>query len=299
MRRSSVITIIFLVLIIVGLVISLVVTNLPKNNSDMEVNKPNDTAVPNEIGANVDKKEEPNFIALDNKIVKDIYEILNKSNNKDFFHYFTKGEITINDFDNEDIQTMAFLYDIANKSEEKLEESEKYKMRNGKFSKETMDNAVKKMFGDVKYEPTYGYFQSAIKSRESALFEYDKEKNVYYVNSGFGGGSDIIARTAISKVEEYSDRYEVTEKMVVTEGLPYDGGYSIYPFYGTTIAYSKWIGRLSKSESENLTNSHNLYSANEYDAKLLSKYFDSATEYKHTFNKNPDGTYYWVKTEII
>ncbi len=296
MRRGSVITIVFLVLIIIGLVISLVVTNLPKNNSDMGENKPNDTVVSN--NPNVEEKEEPSFVALDNAIVKDMYELLNKSN-RDFFHYFTKGEITIKDFDNEDIQTIAFNCDIRDKSEEKLEESEKYMMRSGKFSKETMDNAVKKMFGDVKYEPTYGYFQSAVKSKESALFEYDKEKNVYYVNSGFGGGSDTAACTAISKVEEYSDRYEVTEKMVVTVYSSYDGGYSVYPFYGTTMLYSKWIGRLTQSELESLTNSHNLYSTSDYEAKLLSKYFDSATEYKHTFKKNSDGTYYWVKTEII
>lgn len=293
MRRSNVIIIIFLVLIIVGLVISLIVTNLSKNNSDMGENKPDGSVV-----SNAEEKEEPSFVALDNAIVKDMYELLNKSN-RDFFHYFTKGEITINDFDNEDIQTMAFNCNIVGKSEEKLEESEKYMMRSGKFSKEAMDNAVKKIFGDVKYEPTYGYFQSAVKSKESALFEYDKDKNVYYINSGFGGGSDTAACTAISKVEEYSDRYEVTEKMVVTVYSSYDGGYSVYPFYGTTMLYSKWIGRLTQAELESLTNTHNLYSTSDYESELLSKYFDSATEYKHTFKKNPDGTYYWVKTEII
>ena len=33
--------------------------------------------------------------------------------------------------------------------------------------------------------------------------------------------------------------------------------------------------------------------------KLISKYYDDAAEYKHTFMKNEDGTYYWLKTEIV
>ena len=42
-----------------------------------------------------------------------------------------------------------------------------------------------------------------------------------------------------------------------------------------------------------------MYSNNEYNKKFISKYYDEATEYKHTFMKNEDGTYYWLKTEIV
>ena len=47
MRRSSVITIVILVLVIIGLVIALVVTNLPKDSSS-EVIQENDEALNNE-----------------------------------------------------------------------------------------------------------------------------------------------------------------------------------------------------------------------------------------------------------
>ena len=37
----------------------------------------------------------------------------------------------------------------------------------------------------------------------------------------------------------------------------------------------------------------------EDEMKLLTKFYDQASEYKHTFIKNEDGTFYWYKSEIV
>lgn len=137
---------------------------------------------------------------------------------------------------------------------------------------------------------------------------YNKEDDVYYIASGFGGGGDTAAITAIVKAEEYDNRYEVTEKLLVTVANSYtsNANYSIYPFYGTKMRFVKYLGNITEEEIGKITDTKEMYSynfyseaSNELTIKLISKYYDYCTEYKHTFMKNEDGSFYWYKSEIV
>ena len=58
--------------------------------------------------------------------------------------------------------------------------------------------AVKKIFGDVEYEPTYVLYQSG----DAKMLIYEPSENVYYMYGGFGGGSNKFTHHAITKVED-------------------------------------------------------------------------------------------------
>ena len=293
MRRSSIITIILLVLVIIGLTIALVFTNLPEK----EIN--NDNAIENNEKVqdkNEYKKEEEKAkeVSLEDERVKEI-------------HYFKKGSITVRDFTDEDIQTIAY-FNSASEKKEKIESSGIVGYRDYKLETKYMDEAVKRIFGDIEYTHSYARFQdSGVDSQLPKIAEYDSEADMYYINTGFGGGGDTSAETAITKVEEYNDRYVVTEKLLVTVRSSYSNStsFSVYPFYGTRMRFVKFIDNINEEDIQKITDTKNMYSYNFYSdsnegtIKLISKYYDYCTEYKHTFMKNEDGTFYWYKSEIV
>ena len=259
MRRSSVITIVLLVLVIIGLIVALVVINLPQKESVDE-----NTVIEN------------NESLQDEKQQWDVSE----------------ETPTVEDISNEYIQTIAY-FTIARDNVEKFEQIDD-QSRDGKLEKIYMDEAIKKIFGDVEYTPTYALVQA---SENSKVLKYDENDGVYYEYTGFGGGGNFRAYTAVTKVDEYRDRYIVTEKLVTARNEY--GMYTVYPYYGTSTWYIAPLGSISDSELDSIEVTQDMYSDYDYNKKLISKYYDEATEYKHTFMKNDDGTYYWLKTEIV
>lgn len=289
MRRSSIITIIILILVIIGLTVALVITNLPQGNEqDENVNIENNEEIKNDEEEK-SEPEAPKEVALDNEILQDMYKMVNGATT-DIFHCLKKGKLTVEDLSNEYIQTIAFYYDAASKVEEYIKQDE---MISGKLEVKYMDEAVKKVFGDVDYEPTYVLYQSG----DAKILKYDANENVYYMYSGFGGGSDQFTHHAITNVEEYSDKYIVTEKMV-TDTYTF-GNHNISSYYGQGYRFTSSLGFVSDSNIDSINITQDMYSPNETSKKLISKYYEEATEYKHTFIKNEDGSFYWQKTEIV
>ena len=289
MRRSSIITIIILILVIICLTVALVVTNLPQGNEqDKNANIENNEEIKNDKEEK-SEPEVPKKVALDNEIVQDMYNMVN-GRTGDIFHCLKKGKLTVEDLSNEYIQTIAYYYDAASKVEEYIKQDE---MISGKLEVKYMDAAVKKVFGDVDYEPTYVLYQSG----DAKILKYDANENVYYRYGGFGGGTNMFTHHAITNVEEYSDKYIVTEKML-TDTYEY-GHHNISSYYGQGYVFTSSLGHISDSEVDSINITQDMYSQNETSKKLISKYYDDATEYKHTFVKNEDGSFYWQKTEII
>lgn len=289
MRRSSIITIIILILVIICLIVALVVTNLPQGNEqDKNANIENNEEIKNDKEEK-SEPEVPKKVALDNEIVQDMYNMVN-GRTGDIFHCLKKGKLTVEDLSNEYIQTIAYYYDAASKVEEYIKQDE---MISGKLEVKYMDDAVKKVFGDVDYEPTYVLYQSG----DAKILKYDANENVYYRYGGFGGGTNMFTHHAITNVEEYSDKYIVTEKML-TDTYEY-GHHNISSYYGQGYVFTSSLGHISDSEVDSINITQDMYSQNETSKKLISKYYDDATEYKHTFVKNEDGSFYWQKTEIV
>lgn len=288
MRRSSIITIILLILVIISLIVALVITNLPKTGEN------NDTTIENNenLEENQEEQEEPETptsVALDSEIVEEMYMLINGATG-DIFHWLKKGELTVDDLSNEYIQTIAFFYDAA-KNIEEIEPDDQ--MRTGKLEVKYMDEAIKKVFGDVEYEPTYVLYQAG----GGKILKYDSSEDIYYVYGGFGGGTNQFIHTGITNVEEYSDKYIVTEKMLIDS---YEYGYhNISSYYGQGYRFTSSLGHISDSEVDSIIITQDMYSYNDKNKKILSKYYDDATEYRHTFVKNEDGSFYWQKTEIV
>ena len=292
MRKSSVITIVLLVLVIIGLIVALVATNLPQKESvDENTVIENNESLQDEKQQGDVVEETPTSVSLDNPIVKDMYSVLNGTT--DLFHYIKKGILTVEDLSNEYIQTIAY-FTIAKNNVEKFEQIDD-QGRDGKLEKKYMDEAIKTIFGDIEYTPTYALIQS---DENSKVLRYNENDGIYYEYTGFGGGGNFVSYTAITQVDEYSDRYVVTEKFVALYNVG-NGNYGVYPYYGTNFRYSYYLGSTTLSEIESVSVTQDLYSYTEFSEKLISKYYDEATEYKHTFMKNQDGTYYWLKTEIV
>lgn len=318
MKKSSVITIVLLVLVIIVLVVALVVTNLPPKE---EVSDPNNEQVVGE-----EKEEEtPTYLALDSDIAKEMNDFLYPFWDNYFFYDFSVEQIQFENLTNYAKIYMAYRNGASDKIYEDSFEGYVYMLK-----KSDLDEAMQKIFGKVDYIPE----DFMIDFRN---FEYNSEEQIFYNRIGGGGGADAISHgiAGTYKVEEYSDRYEVYTKYLylntaehINEVLP-DGSKGRY--IGTVweiknsktaqnenIVKYKDFSNEEKNGYEDFENfesiidgveakafvkSNNSSLNYEYDfdtnCKILTKYYDQATEYKHTFMKAEDGSYYWVKSEII
>lgn len=312
MRRSSIITIILLVLVIIGLTVALVVTNVPEkeqNNNDI-----NEEQIENEDNVGEVEEETPTYMALDSDIAKDMTKRLMSNMTTEFFYATKDMTIEFEDLSNQEKMAIACGYEGNNILEDCTNENNGYAY---KITKENLDKAMLKVFGNVDYTPediNVGLLR----------YKYDEDKQTFYTMTGGGGGVFSHSVTGTYKIEEYSDRYEVYQKyiFVAKDYELLDNGAII----GTVWKVLDWnsyrsneLGRykelyidsnadsnlqtlgelVSGVEMKSFARLENSYYGEEDELKLLSKYYDQASEYKHTFMKNADGTYYWVKSELI
>lgn len=317
MRRSSIITTLFLVLVVIGLVVALVVTNLPPKQEETD---PNNGQVVGE--ESVGEKEEPTYVALDSDISKRMATIIYPHHSITTIDYFYDSKLdckTVEDFENGELILIAFYKSAKNKVQPSDDPNYVTMLK-----KSDLDAAIKEIFGDIEYKPEQ--FMANFDG-----YEYIAEKETFYHKMGGGGGADAPEHsiTGVYKIEEYSDRYEVYSKyLFITRGE------AVVNNAGTKVGYVRDILKWKSYDSQMLnrykdfTNdsfythiqtidelcadvevktfakpqlSEESIASIEYDErmKILSKYFDDATEFKHTFMKNEDGTFYWYKSEII
>ena len=97
MKKKYVIIIAILAVVIVGLIVALVVTNLPKK--EKAVDEPKEDV----------QKFEPLYLALDSDIVADMYERV-KITPRDIFHKFDGNELNLENISDDALQTAAFYY---------------------------------------------------------------------------------------------------------------------------------------------------------------------------------------------
>lgn len=314
MRRSSLITIILLVLIIIGLSVALVLTNLPQKTQEemagetTKVNDVNKTSKDN-------KAEIPTSVSLEDEKVEKMANMLTPT----YFTFdcFTKeiGPYTQKDMSNTEKMTIAYYIEVEKKVQ--------YSEDNGGyhyFYKADLDKGIKSVFGDENYTPE----NFNVMFRE---YQYDSNNQMFisYSKGGGGGPSNIRPITGIYKVEEYSDRYEAYSKYMVTYAEdPSFTDYATGEYLGKTWRvlgstsiqgktlgtykdfqtgddrYGKYIDDyVSGVTKKSIVFPEAGYSTFQHGDELMYKHFDEVSEYKTTFMKADDGTFYWLQTERI
>ncbi|MBO5477352.1 MAG: hypothetical protein J6A15_06340 [Clostridia bacterium] len=317
MRRSSIITTLLLVLVIVGLVVALIVTNLPEKQEVADPNS-NEQVVGEENVGDEKEEEAPTYLALDSEIARRMATILYPRNIEEYFYDIKMGSITIDDLENYQKLRLAYWNGASEKVEPSDDSNYSYMLK-----KEYVDASMKEIFGEADYTP-------ADFMVDFIGYEYIEEKQAFYNRvGGGGGGPSSYPVTGVYKIEEYSDRYEVYSKYLfvaintdvvnsqgVTLGLTLDvkdwrghrsevlDSYKDFEsdeLYANCPTFEELIAGVNVKAFAKPNLAENSGDGYLYDnrMKILSKYYDQASEYKHTFMKNEDGTYYWVKSEII
>lgn len=301
-KRCSVIIIIILILIIIALVVALVVTNLkskPVTEQQSEVTS-------NEENSGNDKEsvnETPTYLALDSKEAVSMAKIVNPHYwERSLFYCSPLDVVTKDTLSNEEKLNVAFWY-LANDNVQMIPDS-----YDGSVDKKYVDEGYKNVFGTTEYESVE--FKAA-----GSEISYDSATQTFKVKrSGMGGIPRSQSITGIYKIEEYSDRYEAYAKYIMIDidadndavrenvklwdsleaptVLTYISGKDEripLPILQEVVAGVQTKPFVKVSEN----------SLSDDQMKLLSKFYDEASEYRHTFMKNADGTYYWVKSEKI
>lgn len=229
-------------------------------------------------------------------------------------YFYTSKNGTFNFEDLTDMQKMEVAYAFGGESLDEREFGEKDGIHYVcKMKKSDLDNMMLKIFGKVDYTPQDFY-----------AYKYFPDEEVFY-GVGRGGGGEVPQPIiGTYKIEEYEERYEMYQKYIFK--APYERDSNGY-FYVKLLEWNSYGANVlveyttepSSNSNIDLPDGVNPYFKNldelisnvemkaftldgvtsEENFKLLSKYYDQATEYKHTFMKNEDGSYYWVKSEII
>lgn len=295
MRRSSVITIIILVLIIIGLSVALVITNLPKKT---EVANSNDVVetVENTKGENVEKVS--SLSLTDDKAVE-MATLLDRFAMTNIF-FEGNVEIESNNVRNSLKIFASWLYYANEKNS-----------GNQYISRDDIAEGIKRIFGNVEYvdEDIREYYIG---------LKFDSTNDRYEVIMG-GGGPVPSNISGIYKIDEYSDKYVAYVKYlskIPTVQSSYGNKYNgeLWAIHPNDSIYSEVLGRYTTNATEDsgypsidtfvsgvsnkdFVKSQKIYDERDY--SILSKFYDEASEYKVTFMKNDDGSFYWLKTEAI
>lgn len=296
MRRSSLITILLLVLIIVGLSVALVLTNLPQEEVEESVANSNEFTRVVETSKNK-KVETPTQLSLTDDKAVEMATLLNSFSATNMFFEGLK-DINRENVSNAEKIYAAFRYYVKTDTE-------------GYVSRDEIAEDVKKLFGDV------SYVDESVKGLFGGL-NYEPDNQRYMIIVG-GGGPRPYNMTGIYKIDEYSDRYEAYVKYLsVIPRIQYidDNVYNgvLWTIYSNASVYSKELGNYTVSAirdtgypsienyisgvvEKTFAKSNDAYNQNNY--SILSKLYDEASEYKVTFMKNDDGSFYWLKTEVV
>ncbi len=279
MNKKSAIIISILVAVIIVLIIALICTVCCIKKSEKEI-------AGEEVGQ-VENEFEPLYISLDSDMVADIYERVNITPHY-VFHKFDGNELNLDNISADEINTAAYYYGDLEKRIEQMNPITSKNGYDGKLATMFMDSAVNKMFGQI----TYNYANVYYMQDNAYILRYNEEDNVYYKISGFGGANAPTKYSVITEVVEYEDRYEVKEKFLFGHSYPMEE-YSVKNYDGDEIA------KYNKEQIDAMESTVIGYASSDIDKKILSTHIDDAYEYKHTFTKNSDGTYTWLKTEKL
>ena len=299
MRRSSLITIILLVLIIIGLSVALVLTNLPQKTEVANGNEAVENMENTDSNKEV-KEEKVSSLSLTDEKAVEMANLLTMFSHSNMF-FEGNNIIQGKDVRNSEKIFASWLYYANGKNS-----GSQY------VSRADIAEGVKRIFGDVEYK------DEDIREYYIGL-KFDSVNDRYEVIMG-GGGPAPANISGIYKIDEYSNRYEVYVKYLSKIPTPIVDNNNVYNGELCTIhprasIYSEVLGRYRENSHwddgypdidtfisgitiKEFAEASNIF-YNENDFKVLSKFYDEASEYKVTFMKNDDGSFYWLKTEVI
>ncbi len=280
-RKVSVILLIILLAVCLGVIIFQYIENISLHNNLNKVYVENqDEELTNNANVTV--------LGNDCSLAKDVYNWFDSSIHGDtlqnqnkvfggFYFYGFDTSVTQSTYSNSQKQSMAYNA-IGNEFDNILDnQTEMYLI-----FKSAMDTSIKKVFGnDTAYTP------SSFTLVGSQKMDYDSNKSQYSYKSGLGGMYPYVLH-GIYKVEEYKDSYFVYEK-------------AIYVSNDSKNKYLNLKDGSKKVMTNDLSINTNLsfYCNNDSETqKVISTYWNEAYEYKHTFKKQTDGTYFWYKSEV-
>lgn len=293
-KIKNIILVLVVVLIIAAILVFVYCYN--KKNKNVE----NQSEENSQVEENVEEEKEDKYLDLDSKTARKIATILSANNYKyGYFFYDIDSEITINDLSNEDKEAIASYY---------MTYVDGRKVNSEPILSSVFDETIKKIFGNVEYSPSSFY-------GACGNYNYDSTANAFTL-SGKEAGSPIAKVTGVYEIENNEDEYVAYSKLLLL--YPSSTSYpavmevhsqnnrnsSVLDSYDENIGLRPIVEgveerKFAKTIDNQPEHNNTLEEISNYHDKLLTKHFDSAQTYKHTFKKDSEGNFYWVKSEIV
>ena len=234
--------------------------NDKENNSDNEIQK---------IDTNTELIQKLNSYipAIDYKIEKNAYQ---------------DKKITLNELKNDFILRVAFTK-LTLKDEDKKKISDEYDLDTGwyAFDANILQNKVKELYGKNANVPNQDFDDGA-----GLACNYKDGK--YNVGSGGGTGEGLIQ---VSKmIEAYSQNNEI---YIITKNATYV--FTDENPKGSLYTDSTLVKKIKDYKDEK----YDSMDGNKIAENIIKNDENVMTKYKHTFEKDENGNYYWVSTEPV
>ena len=234
--------------------------NDKENNSDNEIQN---------IDTNTELIQKLNSYipAIDYKIEKNAYQ---------------EKKVTLNELKNDFILRVAFTK-LTLKDEDKKKISDEYDLDTGwyAFDANILQNKVKELYGKNANVPNQDFDDGA-----GLACNYKDGK--YNVGSGGGTGEGLIQ---VSKmIEAYSQNNEI---YIITKNATYV--FTDENPKGSLYTDSTLVKKIKDYKDEK----YDSMDGNKIAENIIKNDENVMTKYKHTFEKDENGNYYWVSTEPV
>jgi len=245
-------------------------------------------------------------INVDSKKVQNLYSYIEKFNYYEEELVYKTNKVELKDVSNQ-LKLLTVFSNLTedDATEEYLHYSEIYPEGNSHliYSKEVVENKAKEIYG-----PNVKITHENASPYDSYTREY---VNGSYDCYSYEGGGDVpwsSSFSAILMAEESSDKLYIYDRYVHivevedirTDGINYGGSYNIFT---ATDRKEQLAKKLNLEDSGYYNNVSEGLTENQRKNILIDKinsYVDGGIKtFKHTFEKDKNGNYYWVSTEPV
>lgn len=291
-------------LIVVALIIIAIVLFFEKNNTSIEINNTSLSTTNTEnfsidiatIYSYVLKYNDLSFATVDDDGTQEYVDASFYKDTKVTYDTLSNEEkeiVVFNNIADEDI-TYVNVADIEDISLQHIDEYYDSGEQDIKvISSEVLNSTAKRIFGE---QATDIQWDEVINCNVAEYIEYVDGNYYWYAIEGGGLGYMQKAEATITKIEKQGNYLYIYDKYLFADLTDYYQIRNGYVDYYTSSDKSEGLPDMSENDRAILE----LYEDNFEEAWswVYNNYDERLRTYKHTFQIDDDGNYYWVSTEV-
>lgn len=226
----------------------------------------------------IEPDEKVEYPTVEESYVQDLYGRLMGNKDTEKIDFYLDSKITLDDVDIYDIYQMVY----SAYTEDSYEDDYSYVY----YDWEVFKSHAIALFGEA-----VSFDNSIYWAGDGLGFTFDEENSYFVGDAAYPGGYHYLYVTEFSSYEQENEFLYIYDRILHADTTPESL---------TNAGYTKLTYIYSNSEKTEILQEFNTYDYWTGVVSVDSIHFENyGIEYKHTFKRAEDGTYYWISSEPV